>query len=52
VNDHHHCPAHGDDPKAQPFEHEGRLYCSWCSVHRHELVEMVPCTPETCPDEV
>lgn len=45
--DHAHCPHDCDHP--QPFVlADGRLVCGRCAIIDHELVEMVPCTPEHC----
>lgn len=49
--DHSHCPYGCEHP--QPFVHEGKEYCGRCwFVYKIGLVEMIPCTPETCPDDV
>jgi hypothetical protein len=47
--EHAHCPYGCEKP--QPFELKGVLYCSRCSAERGIRVEMVPCTPETCPED-
>jgi hypothetical protein len=57
---HGHCPegcehpqpitADGN-PRSPPGAITGRQYCGRCWVKFDELVEMEPCTPETCPGE-
>jgi len=45
--DHAHCPYDCEHP--QPFcLDDGRLVCGRCAIIDHEIVEMVPCTPEHC----
>lgn len=48
---HYHCPNDcGDHP--QPFHAvDGRYLCGRCYFKYNEQVEMVACTPETCPGE-
>lgn len=45
--DHAHCPNNcGEHPG--PIFHGGRLLCGRCAVLYGEVVDMVPCRPETC----
>jgi hypothetical protein len=43
---HSHCPRGCEHP--QPFIRDGKQYCGLCRFFHVRLVEMVPCTPETC----
>lgn len=45
---HAHCPTGHD--KSQPSLVNGRMLCMRCLVLNGVEVEVVPCTPETCPD--
>lgn len=44
---HAHCQWNCEHP--QPFVlADGRLVCGRCAVVERELVEMIPCSPDTC----
>jgi hypothetical protein len=44
---HAHCPNECEHP--QPFMlDDGRVVCGRCAILDQELVDMLPCTPETC----
>lgn len=47
--DHYHCPLGCEHP--QPFlSLDGQLLCGRCATEGR-LTEVVPCTPETCPED-
>jgi len=47
---HFHCPNECEHP--QPFELEGKRYCGRCYfVDGNGLVEVIFCTPVTCPED-
>lgn len=45
--DHAHCPDGCSKPQPILLA-DGRLVCGRCLIRFSEVVEMVPCTPETC----
>jgi hypothetical protein len=47
-NGHGHCPKECEHP--QPFERDGKKWCGACFFEHETMTEMVPCTPEQCPD--
>ncbi len=48
---HYHCPDQCEKPQAIRGA-DGRLYCGRCWFKYGEVVEMVLCTPRTCPNDV
>ncbi len=47
---HMHCPHGCEHP--QPFQlDDGRFVCGWHAIIAHELVVMIPCTPEVCGED-
>jgi hypothetical protein len=47
---HAHCPKGCEKP--QPFFDGQKMLCGRCFFKYKEFVEMVPCTPQTCPEDV
>lgn len=47
--DHAHCPDWCEHPQPLVLD-DGRCVCGRCLIVFGEQVEVVPCTPETCPD--
>lgn len=46
---HAHCPFLCESP--QPLMRSGKLLCGQCFWERGEIVAMIPCTPEACPQD-
>lgn len=46
---HAHCPRDCEHPQPLLLD-DGRLVCGRCALLDTELVEMIPCTPETCDE--
>lgn len=48
--DHYHCPDECENP--QPIHAEdGKHYCGRCWFKFNEIVEVILCTPATCPED-
>jgi len=48
---HYHCP--GDCDHVQPIcLPDGRMVCGEAWVMQHVAIELIECTPETCPEDV